>query len=216
MSNSQEVNVLDVVFKEKTLQDTFDEEQRKKALEFGYEYWDDPSYPGYAGYHYDGRWVDAAEKLIAFFNLSPKDQVLDVCCGKGFLVYDFSLIIPELCVAGVDRSPYALSHGKSEVGNRLILADATVLPFADKSFELVVSLNSLYILPEEECARAIREIERVGKNGFITVNSYRNERERENLVRWDATARTVKSVSQWKSFFAEQGYSGYYYWTIFL
>jgi SAM-dependent methyltransferase len=56
------------------------------AREYGREYFDGSRDTGYGGYRYDGRWVAIAEDMVAHWGLRPGDRVLDVGCGKGFLL----------------------------------------------------------------------------------------------------------------------------------
>ncbi len=95
------------------------------------------------------------------------------------------------------------------------VANAVSLPFGDKSFDVVISINTVHNLPREDCATALREIERVARKGsFITVDAYHNEEERQRMLAWNLTARTIMHVEDWKAFFREVGYSGDYYWFI--
>lgn len=216
MSIKKEINILDVVFKEKTHQIEFNSDEKLKALEFGKDYWDNPDYPGYSGYIYDGRWEEPAKRLLEFFNIKDNQKILDVCCGKGYMVYDLWNQNPTLQVRGIDISEYAINNAKKEIKKNLILGSADVLPFKDNSLDLVISLNSLYMLPYNQCINAIKEIERVGKQSFIQVFSYRNEIEKENLIKWDCTAKVIKNIDEWKIIFKKAGYTGYYYWNVFL
>jgi ubiquinone/menaquinone biosynthesis C-methylase UbiE len=93
------------------------------------------------------------------------------------------------------------------------VANATALPFDDNSFDVVISINTVHNLDRADCARALQEIERVGRGkSFITVDAYRNEKEKEAMTAWNLTAKTFMHVGQWKEFFDEVGYSGDYYW----
>jgi ubiquinone/menaquinone biosynthesis C-methylase UbiE len=95
------------------------------------------------------------------------------------------------------------------------VADATNLPFADKSFDIVISVNTVHNLDREGCAKALREIERVSKKGsFVTVDAYRNAEEKERMYNWNLTAKTIMSVEEWVEFFKEVRYTGDYYWFI--
>ena len=89
------------------------------------------------------------------------------------------------------------------------------LPFADKSFDVVVSINTIHNLARAECGQALREIERLARRGaFVTVDAYRSEQERERMLAWNLTAQTILHVDEWKALFAEVGYTGDYYWFI--
>lgn len=216
MAEEREMNILEVVFKEKSRKMAFNEETRAKMLEFGEEYWDDPSYPGCGGYINDGRWSTPAQKLIEFYELQDGAKILDVCCGKGFLLYELQCLNKTFELQGVDVSEYAVAHAVKEVGDCIKVSKANKLNFDDGYFDLVLCLNSLYIMELEDCKETIQEIQRVGKNAFIQVNSYRNDHEKNNLVNWDASARIVKSILEWKSFYDDLGYKGHFYWNIFL
>jgi protein-L-isoaspartate(D-aspartate) O-methyltransferase len=121
-------------------------EAAKRAKEWGYDYWDGDRRIGYGGMHYDGRWQKVARAMVEHYKLKPGDKVLDVGCGKGFLLYDFTQVLPGVEVHGIDVSEYALEHAKPEIKDRLQLSTASTLPFGDKEFDLVVSINTLHNL----------------------------------------------------------------------
>lgn len=186
-----------------------------RASGFGRDYWDDPDFPGHQGYVYDGRWRGPAKELIDHYKLSDGSSVLDVGCAKGYLLYELGRCLPGLSLSGLDISHYALENGKEEVRDRLVHGSADSLPFEDKSFDLVVSLATVYFLEEADCGRALREIERVGREKLIQVVSYRNEQERENMLRYDLGC-LHKSQDEWIAFLEEEGYTGQVSWFIFV
>jgi ubiquinone/menaquinone biosynthesis C-methylase UbiE len=95
------------------------------------------------------------------------------------------------------------------------VADVRALPFADKSFDVVIAINTVHNLERAECAKALQEIMRVSRgNAFITVDAYRNDEEKERMYAWNLTAKTIMSVDEWVAFFAEIGYTGDYFWFI--
>ena len=62
---------------------------------------------------------------------------------------------------------------------------------------------------------ALREIDRVSKQkSFITVDAWRNEEEKKNMLSWNLTALTYMSTENWKKEFKNNNYCGDYYWFI--
>jgi SAM-dependent methyltransferase len=185
------------------------------SRQFGREYFDGDRKYGYGGYRYDGRWRPVARDMIAHFGLEPGMRVLDVGCGKGFLVKDLMLECPGLEVFGLDISHYALMHCEREVVGRLHLGSAESLPFPDSSFDCVISLNTIHNLNRQGAVVAMREIQRLsGGRAFVQVDSYRTPEERDIALSWIITARFHDYPEGWLRVYAEAGYTGDYYWTI--
>jgi len=181
------------------------------AKQWGYDYWDGDRQYGYGGYSYDGRWRQIAEKMAQHYSLRPGDKILDVGCGKGYLLYEFTQIIPGIEVHGVDLSEYAKIHAKEEIKVQIKTANATALPFDDNYFDLVISLTTLHNLYNFELMDALKEVQRVGKkNKYISVESYRNEKEKVNLLYWQLTCESFYNVVEWKWFYDLSGYDGDY------
>ncbi len=161
------------------------------AKQWGKEYWDGDRSYGYGGYHYDGRWRTIAEAMAEYYQLKSGDRVLDVGCGKAFLLYELTQAVPGIDVTGVDISDYALASAKSEMRPFLKRADAVDLPFRDDSFDLVYSLTTLHNLYNYQLHQALGEIERVSRgHSYVCVESYRDEREKANLLYWQLTCET--------------------------
>ncbi|MBM3875790.1 MAG: class I SAM-dependent methyltransferase [Verrucomicrobia bacterium] len=181
------------------------------AKKFGQDYFDGDRKYGYGGFKYDGRWIPFARQLVAHYGLKPGDRVLDIGCGKGFLVHDFMEVCPGIDVSGVDISEYAVANGMPEVRDRLKVGNAVSLPYPDKSFDLVVAINTLHNLRIYDLEKALREIERVGRGGKYIVNdSYRTEREKVNLLYWQITCESFYTPPEWEWIFARCGYTGDY------
>lgn len=180
------------------------------AVKFDYDYWDGGRDTGYGGYKYDGRWRVMADDLVAHYGIKPGMKVLDVGCGKGFILYDFTQAVPGVEVRGIDISEYAIKNAKEEVKDKLSVANAARLPFADKEFDLVISVNTLHNLYMPDLWSALKEMERVAKNKYLIVEGYRNEREKVNLMYWQLTCRAFHTPAEWEWLFQQTGYTGDY------
>jgi ubiquinone/menaquinone biosynthesis C-methylase UbiE len=186
-------------------------EAAQVAKQFGREYWDGDRRFGYGGYKYDGRWRKVADAMRDHYRLEAGQRVLDVGCGKGFLLYDLTQSVPGIEVAGIDVSQYAVDHAKEEVRPYLQVGRASRLPFDDDSFDLVYSINTLHNQRCDELEQSLREIQRVGRrHKYICVESYRNEQEKVNLLYWQLTCESFYSPEEWLWWFDRCGYTGDY------
>lgn len=186
------------------------------AKRFGEEYFDGERKFGYGGYRYDGRWLAVAEAMIKHYDLQPGARILDVGCAKGFLVHDFMKVLPRADALGCDVSEYAIKNAMPEVKDRVRIGGAASLPYEDNSFDLVVSINTLHNLQLPELETALREIERVGKkHKYVVMDSYRNEREKVNLLSWQLTCECFFTPQEWEWVFSKCGYSGDYEYVFF-
>ncbi len=184
-------------------------EVSKIAKKFDVEYWDGDRSTGYGGYNYDGRWQPVAKAICDHYGVKAGDRILDVGCGKGFLLYDFTEVVPGVEICGIDISQYAIENGKKEVRDRMQVCDAKKLDFDDNSFDLVVSLNTIHNLYCYDAFSAIKEVERVGKKDkYICVESYRNEEEKVNLMYWQFTCEMFFTPEEWGWWFEQAGYAG--------
>jgi ubiquinone/menaquinone biosynthesis C-methylase UbiE len=192
------------------------EEDRAIARRFDKDFFDGDRKHGYGGFNYMSRfWQPVVPTFQQHWGLTADSSVLDVGCAKGFMMHDMAELIPGITVKGIDVSEYAVTHAIDDMKPHVQVADARALPFADKSFDVTISINTVHNLERDECAQALREIERVSRKGsFITVDAYRNEEEKERMYAWNLTAKTIMSVDEWVAFFAEVGYTGDYYWFI--
>jgi ubiquinone/menaquinone biosynthesis C-methylase UbiE len=185
------------------------------SRQYGREYFDGPREVGYGGYRYDGRWVPVARDIVAHFGLNAGDRVLDVGCAKGFLVHDLMKVCPGLEVFGLDISEYALMNCMPEVVGRLHLGSADKLPFPDKSFSAVLSINTIHNFERKGAAKAVHEMQRLAPGrGFIQVDSYHTPEQRDVFLSWVLTAKFHDYPPGWIELFAETGYTGDYYWTV--
>jgi len=183
-----------------------------KAKEYEFDYWDGDRRYGYGGYRYiPGRWKPVAAALIETYSLAPGSKVLDVGCGKGFLLHEMTQLVPGLQVAGFDISQHGMASAKEEIRPYLFRYRAQDrYPYGDGAFDLVISLGCLHNLRLYELQTAVQEIERVGRQKYVMVEAYRNELEQFNLECWALTAESILHTSEWIWLYQHFGYTGDY------
>lgn len=189
---------------------------RAISRKFGKEFFDGNRKYGYGGFYYDQKyWRGVVRDFQNHYELTKNSSVLDIGCGKGFMLHDFKELIPELRIAGMDISTYAIENALDDMKPFLKVGNAKKLPYPDKSFDLVISINTVHNLELDDCKKALQEVMRVTKkNAFITVDAYRNAGEKARMEQWNLTARTYMHVDEWKKLFDDIGYTGDYWWFI--
>ena len=180
------------------------------ASKYGYDYWDGNRRYGYGGYKYiPGRWTSVAKKLIKNYSLNNNSHILDVGCGKAYLLYEIKLLLPKIKIYGFDISSYAIKKSKNIVRKNLFVHNAkNKFPYKDKKFDLVISLATLHNLSINELFSCIKEIERVAKKKYIMVESYNNFQELFNLQCWALTCKSFYSINDWNWIFKTNKYKG--------
>jgi SAM-dependent methyltransferase len=179
------------------------------AKQWGFDYWDGDRKICYGGYRYmEGRWEKVARAMVEHYGLKPGDKILDVGCGKGFLLYDFTKVVAGLELHGIDISQYAIDNAKEEVKSRLQVGNATSLPFPDNYFDFAYSITTLHNLHCYDLDKALREINRVSKKKYVCVESYRTEEEKANLLYWQVTCEAFNTPDEWDWWFRQTGYAG--------
>jgi SAM-dependent methyltransferase len=183
-----------------------------KAKEYEFDYWDGDRRFGYGGYKYlPGRWKPVAQALIDTYGLKAGSRVLDVGCGKAFLLHEMQLIEPGLELVGFDISQHGLASRHPDFKGTLVRYRAQdPFPWGDRHFDLVISLGCLHNLRIFELKIAVGEIERVGRQKYIMVESYRNEQELFNLQCWALTAEAFFDTASWIWLYSHFGYTGDY------
>ena len=187
------------------------------AKKFDFDYWDGDRRINYGGYKYiEGRWTPIAEMMIQHYGLDNSSRILDVGCGKGFLLYEFKKLLPNATVRGLDFSEYAIQNSKEEIREYLKLGNASKLPYDDNSFDFVYSINTLHCLHNFELYSALIELERVSeKDKYLCVESFRNESEKANLLYWQVTCEMFCKPESWEWWFSKTNYSGDYSFIFF-
>ena len=187
------------------------------AKQYEEQYWDGERRYGYGGYKYlTGHWKSVAQGLIEEYGLTNTSRILDIGCGKAFLLYELKLLLPGLKVSGIDISKHGLAEAKEEIRPYLLKHRAQdTLPFGDQEFDLVISLGTFHNLRIFELEMALKEMQRVGRNGYLMLESYRNEKELFNLQCWALTAESFFDVSEWIWLYRNFGYTGDYEFIFF-
>ena len=190
------------------------EEDRIIARRFDKEFFDGDRKNGYGGYYYNSKfWTEVVKDFSNFYKLKNGSKILDIGCGKGFMLFDFMKLNPNFVLEGIDISEYAITNAVPEVKKFLKIGDAKSLPYDDNSFDLVISINTTHNLEINQCKKALSEMERVSrKDKYLIVDAYSNEIEKDRIFAWNLTAKTILSTNEWISLFEEAGYTGHYYW----
>ncbi len=182
------------------------------AKRYEEDYWDGDRRYGYGGYKYlPGRWKAVAEGLIERYGLTNDSSILDVGCGKAYLLFEIEQLLPGARLVGFDVSHHGLGDRHPDLQAELFLHRAQdPYPFVDNEFDLVISLATLHNLRLFELEQALQEIQRVGKRAYVMAESYRNESEMFNLECWALTAESLLDLDEWIWFFNKVGYAGDY------
>ena len=183
-----------------------------EAKKYGKNYWDGDRRFGCGGYKYiPGRWKPVAEQLIKQYNLNNNSNIIDVGCGKGFLLYELKLILPDLKITGIDYSDYGIANSKEEIREFIIKQKAQdKYKFKDNEFDLAISLGCFHNLRIHELKNTLSEFQRVSKSGYIMLESYRNEAELFNLQCWALTCESFFDKDEWIWLYNHFGYFGDY------
>ena len=181
------------------------------AKKFDFDYWDGDRRINYGGYTYKpGYWTPVAERMIKIYQLNNDSKILDIGCGKGYLLLEIRKLLPEIKYYGIDISKYAIENSHIEVSKNLVVGNAIKLPWDNKTFDFAFSINTFHNLYSFELEQAFIEISRVSKQQYICVESYRNELEKMNLLYWQVTCESFFTPKEWQWWFNKTGFTGDY------
>jgi SAM-dependent methyltransferase len=181
------------------------------AKRWDFDYWDGDRAINYGGYYYKpGYWRNVAIKIIDYYDLTNTSRILDVGCGKGFLLKEIMTLLPKINFCGLDISQYAIDNSHPDVKAFLQVGSAASLPYMDMDFDLVISINTLHNLFNFELYESLREVSRVARHAYICVESYRNEFEKANLLYWQVTCEAFNTPEEWQWWFKMTEYNGEY------
>lgn len=111
----------------------------------------------------------AYDELIAQAELNTATDVLEIGCGTGNLTSRVERAAPTVHVTATDPDAKALARAHRKVGDsgrvRLQTAYAQRLPFADRTYDRVLSSMMLHHLDDDAKAAALHEVFRVLRPG---------------------------------------------------
>lgn len=180
------------------------------AKKFDEAYWDGPRKYGYGGYHNDGRWHVFADKLIKKYGLGEDKSVFEIGCGKGFLISALRKKTKSQRIFGLDISEYAIGCMSKDEQEKVVCCDVAQFEWQNKKFDLILAINTLHNLPLPSLWKTLEMIASCSSHQYICVESYRTEREKWNLMRWQLTCESYFSPKEWLWLFEKTGYQGDY------
>jgi ubiquinone/menaquinone biosynthesis C-methylase UbiE len=92
-------------------------------------------------------------------------RVLEVGCGEGRQLTAIGTRYPNADLIGLDLPDVELEEAWDGVQSAMVQASALTLPFADRTFDLVMAIEVLEHLPDPE--QAMREIARVASGAVV-------------------------------------------------
>ncbi|MDQ1911630.1 methyltransferase domain-containing protein [Paenibacillus sp. GD4] len=99
--------------------------------------------------------------------------VLDLACGEGYGAFTLSKEAKR--VIGVDLDETSINNAKNKYQKENLefnMGNATNLRFADKSFDIITSFETIEHMPEEDQLRFLKEIKRVLKpDGVLFIST---------------------------------------------
>lgn len=110
-------------------------------------------------------------RAVTLANLQPGERALDVGCGTGTVALDAQRRVGATgYVAGIDPGARQIASARAKAARRRLPVDFQVgvveqLPFADQSFDVVLSTLMMHHLPAPLKRQGLAEIARILKTG---------------------------------------------------
>lgn len=170
------------------------------SSEFGFDYWDGDRSFGYGGYRYiDGLLDDFIDSMIENYDLNNSSSIIDLGCGKGFMLAELKKRLPQAKLLGLDRSDYAISNAHEAVRENVKITDCRLaLPFSDEEFDLAFSTGLIHNFQLGEAFGFLQEMKRISRQSYFMTESYKTINQMFNLQCWALTARTLLSTQDWR------------------
>lgn len=179
----------------------------------GKSFYDGHRNHGMGGYKYDKRWNSVAQKLINFFKLNNKSNILLLNAAKGYLLFELKKILPGANIYGIEESKYAISKSKKEVKKFMKFNEGYKIPFKKNYFDLVFAPGYVYEFSLKDIIKALKEIKRVSKkkeNIYITLGSYFDQVSLKKMKHWSLLGTTILKEDEWEYILKNLNYAGFY------
>jgi len=112
---------------------------------------------------------EIARKIISF---DKDDVVLDIGCGTGIITKEIAKLVRK--VVAIDISKEMIKNAPKAKSIKYFVADATKLPFPDKSFDKIISFTVLQDIKDKDSA--LSEMKRVCKGKILLTVQKRNKK----------------------------------------
>ena len=118
-----------------------------------------------------GRWSQRlAVPFLDFAGPVGAERILDLGCGTGSLTLELARRQPGSRITGLDFSPAYVAHARGRIDDPRVgfeVGNACAMPFADASFDRVLSLLMLHFVPQAPAA--VAEMRRVARPGAVAA-----------------------------------------------
>ena len=179
-------------------------------LSYGKNYFDGPSGLGYGGYRYDGRYEGVVQKACNRYSLEKDAKILELGCAKGYVLFEF-FKKNYSNIEGIDISNYAINNSPKAIRRCLKQGSLLDMKLPEKYYDFIFPKEVLPHLDIAALERVIPKILRSAKvkqNILFIVQVAETPLEKEKILSWDPTHKTVKSSHWWQEFFSNFGFIG--------
>jgi ubiquinone/menaquinone biosynthesis C-methylase UbiE len=153
------------------------------------------------------------EPTLAMMKIGPRDEVLDVGCGGGWLVREIASRVPQGHVLGMDVSNEMIARARRSSAQwrnvEFVVGGVDAIPRDADSFDKVISVESSYYWPDP--AAGIRDIFRVvrpGGSAWILINYYRDNLYCHQWSKSFAIPTQLLSGDEWAELFRSASFTG--------
>jgi SAM-dependent methyltransferase len=132
--------------------------------------------------------LEGLKEILKLSNPQKDDTVLDVACGEGVVTFEYASLVKH--VTGIDVDPKMIAQAKIAQKEKKLenikweIRDASILPFQDDEFSIVVTRYSMHHMIDPNTV--LKEMNRVcqpgGKILVVDVTPNKDKKENYNLV----------------------------------